>query len=66
MNKKRDYVVYLHDMLESAIKGIQFIKGIDYKTFSKDDKTQFALIRAIEVIGEVSKKIPKNLRILWC
>ncbi|MCK7527294.1 MAG: DUF86 domain-containing protein [Ignavibacteriales bacterium] len=28
----------------------------------KDEKTQYAVIRAIEIIGEASKKIPKNLK----
>ena len=62
MKKKRDYTVYLKDMLMSAEKGIEFLGGMNYEEFSKDEKTQFSLIRAIEIIGEASKKIPKNVR----
>jgi len=62
MKKKRDYTVYLKDMLMSALKGIEFLGGMNYEEFSKDEKTQFSLIRAIEIIGEASKKIPKNVR----
>ncbi len=61
MNSTRDFAVYLHDMLESVSKGISFIKGINYDKFIQDDKTQFALLRAIEIIGEASKRIPKQL-----
>ena len=57
MKKDRDYIVYLNDMQESVGKGISFIKGYSLKKFNSDDKTQYAVIRAIEVIGEASKKI---------
>jgi len=33
-----------------------------FKDFKDDDKTIFAVIRALEVIGEASKKIPKSIR----
>ncbi len=33
-----------------------------YEDFSKDEKTQFALIRVIEIIGEASKKIPTDIK----
>jgi uncharacterized protein with HEPN domain len=49
-------------MLNSATKGISFIKGMNLESFVKDDKSQFALVRAIEIIGEASKKIPKHFK----
>lgn len=58
----KDYFVYIRDMLELAEKGLSFVKGFDFKQFSEDEKTQFALIRAIEIIGEASKKIPKEIK----
>ncbi|MHB8905916.1 MAG: HepT-like ribonuclease domain-containing protein [Melioribacteraceae bacterium] len=62
MNGKRDYIIYLQDMLEFATKGIDFVKGYNLSKFSEDEKTQYAVIRAIEIIGEASKKIPKAFR----
>ncbi len=35
---------------------------MSYEAFAKDDKTIFAVIRAIEVIGEAAKNIPANER----
>jgi uncharacterized protein with HEPN domain len=61
MNIQRDYIQYLFDMLESTKKGIGFIKGYSLSKFKKDEKTQFAVIRAIEIVGEASKKIPKRI-----
>lgn len=62
MNDKRDYIVYLHDMLEATSKGIDFVKGFNFLRFSEDEKTQYAVIRAIEIIGEASKKIPASFK----
>jgi len=62
MNKQRNFKIYLNDIYESIKKGISFIKNMEYEEFQKDEKTQFALVRAIEIIGEASKKIPNEIR----
>jgi uncharacterized protein with HEPN domain len=49
-------------MLESAQKAQQFIKGMTYEEFARDDKTIYAVIRAVEIIGEAVKNIPKDLQ----
>ncbi len=33
-----------------------------YDEFSKDDKTQFAVVRGLEIIGEAAKRIPIDVR----
>jgi uncharacterized protein with HEPN domain len=38
-------------------KAINFIKGMTYEQFIQDDKTIFAVVRALEIIGEAVKKI---------
>lgn len=58
MRRKRDYVDYLQDILGAIEKVERFTEGMDFRQFSADDKTVFAVIRALEVIGEASKKIP--------
>jgi uncharacterized protein with HEPN domain len=53
---------YLNDILEK-IKDINaFIEGIDYEDLKSDKKTQYAVIRCLEVIGEAAKKIPDKSR----
>lgn len=71
MKKNRDFTVYFNDMLDSASKAVEFTEGISFNSFMKDEKTQFAVIRAIEIVGEASKKIPRSLKnkypdIPWC
>lgn len=58
----RIYIDYLRDMHENANRAIQFAKGMSYETFSKDDKTIYAVIRAVEIIGEATRNIPQEIR----
>ncbi|NOY99113.1 MAG: DUF86 domain-containing protein [Chloroflexi bacterium] len=62
MSRQRVYLDYLHDMLESAEKAISFVGDMDYEQFSADEKTTYAVIRALEIIGEAAKKIPADLQ----
>ena len=62
MSKKRVYLDYVQDMLESAKKARGFISGMTYDEFAGDEKTQFAVVRALEIVGEAAKKIPTDLR----
>ncbi len=62
MSGDREYLDYIRDMLDSAQKALDFVEGMGYSEFSRDEKTQFAVIRAIEIIGEAAKKIPDELR----
>ena len=52
---KREYEDYLHDMLENAEKALSFVQGMDYDRFYTDDKAVYAVIRALEIIGEAAK-----------
>ena len=62
MKNKRDYTAYLVDITEAIEKGLSFIENMTLAQFKKDEKTQYALVRAIEIIGEASKKIPQEIR----
>lgn len=53
---------YLQDIIEAMAKAEVFVAGMDLPTFRKDEKTQFAVIRALEIVGEAAKKIPPPLR----
>lgn len=39
-----------------------FCEGMDLNAFMLDDKTSYATIRALVIVGEAAKKIPKTLR----
>lgn len=58
----RTYLDHLEDILDAAEKAQQFTADMTYEAFAKDDKTVFAVIRALEVIGEATKRLPEELR----
>lgn len=58
----RDYQDYVQDMVDSIIEIESFIAGMNFEAFSRDKKTINAVVRSVEVIGEATKKIPKNIR----
>lgn len=62
MKPKREFTDYLQDILDAIEKVEGFTQGMDYEQFAADDKTVFAVIRALEIIGEASKKIPKSVK----
>ncbi len=62
MKRARDYTGYVADMLESAQKALEFVAGMTYEEFVADEKTQYAVVRALEVLGEAAKKVPPEWR----
>lgn len=58
---KRNYILYIDDILRSIDKCERFVKGYDFEAFKADDKTVSACVREIEVIGEAAKQIPDEI-----
>ncbi len=58
----REYSDYIDDILSAMDKVASFIKGSSFEDFKSDDKTIFAVVRAIEIIGEATKHIPDDAR----
>lgn len=57
----REYFDFLRDIINNIIKIEKFVGDVDYDSFVKDEKTLYAVIRAIEIIGEASKQIPDDV-----
>jgi len=58
----RDFRLYVDDMLD-AIKQIRFyIEGYNQDAFGADRKTQDAVIRNLEVIGEAARNLPEEIK----
>ncbi len=62
MSPQRLVADYLQDILDAMGKASEFLEGFDLQAFTRDDKTSFAVIRSLEIIGEAAKKIPAPLR----
>lgn len=59
---KRDITVYLKDILKNMEKAEEFIEDMSYKEFIADEKTKYAIVRCIEIMGEAVKNIPESIR----
>ncbi len=54
---------YLIDIKESISRITNYIKDMTYNDFMADEKTQDAVIRNLEIIGEASKGISTDFRL---
>ena len=60
--KKRETEDFVRDILDSINAIEEFIKDYSFADFIKEQKTNYAVIRATEIIGEATKYIPKSFR----
>ena len=54
--------LYLKNILESIGKIERYINGYDEQKFQADDKTQDAVIRQLEIIGEAARLLPDEIK----
>ena len=54
----RDYRLYVDDILEAVRRIQNYTRDMDYRRFSSDLKTQDAVIRNLEIIGEAARHLP--------
>jgi uncharacterized protein with HEPN domain len=58
----RDGRLYLDEILEAIANIRTYIAGLDYDAFQRDRKTQDAVIRNLEIIGEAAGRLPETMR----
>ena len=62
MPEKRRDEEYLEDIHEAMGRIVSYTENLSKDTFSDDPKTQDAVVRNIEIIGEASKMIGDDIR----
>ncbi len=62
MKASRQSIDYLNDIIEAIEKAEAFSCGMTIDEFLADEKTLYATVRAIEIIGEASKHVPESVR----
>lgn len=58
----RPYLMYLEDIQQAMNRIAEYIDGFTFISFKRDYKTVDAVIRNFEIIGEASKKLPKEIK----
>ena len=59
---KREYWDYLEDISDSLNTIKDFTAGMTFEAFKQDRKTIFAVVRALEIIGEATKNLPPEVK----
>jgi len=59
----RIFVLYIKDMLENMEDAEEFIAGMEYEEFVIDKRTNRAVLRCIEIMGEAAKHVPDHIRL---
>lgn len=59
---KRGNIEFLSDIKEAVKRIEQYIKKMNYEDFLNDIKTQDAVVRNLEIIGEATKNISNDFK----
>ncbi len=62
MRPQRSYSDYLRDIQQAGDEALTFVEGMDLWVFSADRRTNLAVVRALEIIGEATHHIPAGTR----
>ncbi|MBU0701930.1 DUF86 domain-containing protein [bacterium] len=60
--KKRDYILFVEDIIEMIKKIERYTHGKSFEDFSIDEMAIDAVIRNFEIIGEAANNIPKGIQ----
>lgn len=58
----REILDYIEDIIGAMTDAVEFTGNMDYEEFISNKKTIYAVIRAIEIIGEAAKQVPSSVR----
>ena len=59
---KRDYLVYIEDMLDAMEKAELAVSGVNYDQFANDFMINFVVVRALEIVGEATRRLSPEFR----
>jgi uncharacterized protein with HEPN domain len=62
---KKEFLDYIHDIIDAINNMETFVQNMDYEHFASDTKTSFAVVRAIQIIGEAAKNVPSEVRVQY-
>jgi uncharacterized protein with HEPN domain len=57
----REFLDFVEDILDGMNKAEMLLEGVSYSQFETDFRTNFAVVRALEIIGEAVKRLPEEL-----
>jgi uncharacterized protein with HEPN domain len=61
----REFLDFIDDILDAMDKAEQMLDGVSFSQFESDFRTNFAVVRALEIIGEAAKRLPDEFRQIY-
>ena len=62
MRPRRSYSDYLQDIQHAVDEALEFVDGMEFPAFAVDRRTNLAVVRSLEIIGEATRHIPASTR----
>ena len=59
---RREFLDFVEDIIDGMNKAEILLEGVSYSQFETDFRINFAVVRALEIIGEAAKRIPEQVR----
>lgn len=57
-----EFLDYVEDILDAMNKAEILLEEVTYEQFVSDFRINFAVVRALEIVGEATKRLPMTLR----
>jgi uncharacterized protein with HEPN domain len=59
---RAEFLDYIDDILDAIDKAEILLTDVTYDQFAGDFRIHYAVVRALEIIGEATKRLPSSLR----
>jgi uncharacterized protein with HEPN domain len=57
-----EFLDYIEDILDAMDKAETMLTGVSFEDFVADFRINFVVVRALEIVGEATKRLPQSLR----
>ena len=57
-----EFLDYVEDMLDAMDKAEILLQDVSYEQFAGDFRIHFAVVRALEIVGEAARRVPTHIR----
>jgi uncharacterized protein with HEPN domain len=57
-----EFLDYVEDILDAMEKAEMMLEDVEFQEFVDDFRINFVVVRALEIIGEATKRLPLSLR----
>jgi uncharacterized protein with HEPN domain len=64
MTHQRVYSIYIGHIRDAMQHALEFTADLDYEGFAADERTIYATVHALEIVGEAAKLVPDEVRSL--